>query len=121
MPLPSIEDIVEKCRSLGNDEAQLERVRDDLKTQDCVGLLDAYLWLFGSQERIIPLWRSTVDAPVEVFWRAWLDNWNICDGTERRLPRGLLLNTLRCRSRERSALEFHDGQDGVLLNPLLGH
>jgi hypothetical protein len=144
MPL-TIDDVVEKYRSLGSDatiaanlrrhgmsaslikkaiadhrahtrtdaaerEQSVERFRAKLIARPRAEQIISYLSLYGSHERAIPLWESTIDEPPDVFWPVVLDTWNMCDGM-RALPRGLMLETFRFRAVALSPIKFMEVDD----------
>jgi hypothetical protein len=62
------------------------------------------LALFGSHARSLALLNATYAEPADVFWRVFLENWNICDGLWS--FRQKLLSTLRQRKAELSPIAF---------------
>ncbi len=90
-------------------EQQNNRFRADLAAKSRDAQLTCYLSLFGSHERTIPLWESTVDESAEVFWQVFLENWCDCDGLW--TLRKILLDTLRHRKAQRSPIEFLSAAD----------
>jgi len=94
----------EHAGSAAEQERQIESYRADLIERPRASQITAYLSLFGSHERSIPLWEATADEPADVFWQVFLENWCNCDGL---WPmRQIMLSTLRRRVAALSPIKF---------------
>lgn len=108
-----IKSALEQHRAHAGSEAERKQQVDSYRA-DLMGMrrheqITAYLSLFGSHERALPLLTSTIDEPADVFWNVFLDNWCSCDGL---WPlRKYLLSTLRRRASELSPIEFMSTDD----------
>jgi hypothetical protein len=97
-------------------EGQVESYRANLLTQNRIDQLSSYLALFGSHERVAPLLEATCDEPVDIFWPVFIRWWDACDGTQ--AWRGVIIDTLRRRAAQHSAIEFLDAESRQFLDSL---
>src|SRR5262245_17377515 len=74
------------------------------------------LLLLGSHKRLLPLIYKTAGHPDEVFWRVWLNWWNVCDLLW--LYRGLVVDTLQERHARTKAYAFQSPGDRAFYDAL---
>lgn len=139
----TIETIVEKYCSIGNDEilarylqkqgftgtdAELkeaveehrelhtEKFRQRLQAKGRIDQIYSYLMLFSSFERVQALLEATYSEPADVFWPVFINSWQVCDGT--RAWRKVLIDVLVHRRSQQPAWQFLPDGDRAFLDTL---